>query len=76
MKSTDFLYAVPSFKSGVARILDFGGTLNVYNSSETEEDADYKAMYSDWYMVGKDLSEAMSEYDRIRQREEREYCKA
>lgn len=64
MNSTDFLFATPKFLSGVARILDFGSTLTVYNDSETTEEADYRASYSDWFMVAQDMKEAMDTYDR------------
>lgn len=66
MKSSDFLYAVPNFVTGVSRILDFGSTLNTYNVSQSDEEADFKAIYSDWYMVGTDIKGAMEEYDRER----------
>lgn len=69
MKSSDFLFAVPNFITGVARLLDFGSTLNVYNTSDSEEEADEKATYSDWYMVGSDIKGAMEEYDRLEQEE-------
>lgn len=64
MKSTDFLFATPKLSVGVGRTLDLGSTLNTYNSSSSEEEADYKAMYSDWYMVASDLKKAMVKYDR------------
>lgn len=63
MKSSDFLFAMPSFKNGMARILDFGSTLNIYNTSDSSEEADCNALYSDWYVVGQDLYGAMKEYD-------------
>lgn len=60
---TLFLCADPSWLSGAARILDLGGTFDVYNSSENGEEADAKATYSDWYMVGEDLQHAIDEYE-------------
>jgi len=56
---SDFLYASPSLLEGVARILDFGNTLNEYNSSQSEEEADEIALRMDWTMVGADLRNAM-----------------
>lgn len=47
MKSTDFLFATLKLSVGVGRALDLGSTLNTYNSSNSEEEADYKAVYSD-----------------------------
>lgn len=53
---SDFLFARPSFIEGVARILDFGNTLNQYNTSA---DADTIALTMDMYAVGDDLREAI-----------------
>jgi len=58
---TDFLFACPSFGSGLARALDLGGTFDAYNSSATEEEADERAIASDWLVVGKDLSIALEQ---------------
>lgn len=58
---TDFLFAQPSFASGVARTLDLWGTLDDYNFSETNLEADEKAIAADWIIVGQDLSEAMAQ---------------
>lgn len=56
---TDFLFAQPSGLYGVARLFDFAGTFDRYNESSTPEEADARAMYSDWRMVGEDLLAAM-----------------
>jgi hypothetical protein len=55
---TCFLFADPSFISGWAAMLDFAGTLNVYNESRNGQEADYRALASDWAIVGKDLKAA------------------
>lgn len=60
---TLFLCADPSWLSGAARILDLGGTFDVYNSSATGEEADAKAIYSDWAIVGEDLQHAIDEHE-------------
>ena len=59
--STHFLYAIPSFWSGWARILDFGDTLTEYNRSNTTAQADYLALKSDWYVIGDDILESYLE---------------
>ena len=59
-----FLFARPSFLEGVARVLDIGGTLNVYNASPTPELADYLAVYSDWLAAGADITDAMIQFAR------------
>ena len=56
----DFLFARPSFVTGVARILDIGGTLQEYNTSRTPEEADTRALRADFVAVGADLLEAMN----------------
>jgi len=53
------LFARPSFIEGVARIIDFGGTLNIYNDSMTEALADRNALASDWQAVGDALQESL-----------------
>ena len=49
------LYAKPSFLEGVSRLVDFGGVLNRYNLSTTPEEADFRALLSDWEAVGMDV---------------------
>lgn len=61
---TYYLFARPSFIEGVGRIFDFGNSLNKYNDSESENEADAKALYSDWVTVGNDMSTAMEDYGR------------
>jgi hypothetical protein len=60
---TDYLYARPSFLSGVARLFDFFGLFTRYNFSRTEEEADAKALYADWRAVGSDLAQALRQFD-------------
>ena len=57
---SDFLYAKPSFLEGVARLVDFGGTLNEYNFSQTGEEADARAIWIDWAIVGQDMRRVMA----------------
>jgi len=58
------LYAQPTFCEGVARLLDFTGLLNKYNYSNSEEQADIRAMRSDWENVGIDIKIAMEQFDK------------
>jgi hypothetical protein len=57
-----FLFARPSFTEGMSRVVDIGGTLNVYNSSPTPELADYFAMYADWLATGADIASAIDQF--------------
>ena len=53
------LFAESSFWEGFARVLDLGDNLSTYNFSRTEEEADFRAIQSDWQIVGKDLGGAI-----------------
>lgn len=64
-----FLFARPSFIEGVARVVDLGGTLNVYNESPNSELADFLAMRADWLAVGSDIAGAIAYFVRERSRE-------
>lgn len=59
-----YLFARPSFLSGMARIFDLGGTLQTYNESENERDADLKAIRKDWEAVGGDIIISAKKYER------------
>ena len=54
-----FLYARPSFLEGVARLIDWGNTLQEYNTVSDPKVADYLALSADWRVVGHDLESAM-----------------
>lgn len=54
----DFLFARPSFWSGLGRWLDLSGRFDFYNISRDGETADALALYSDWRMVGQELRRA------------------
>ena len=58
---SDFLFAQPSFASGVARVFDLFGQFDEYNRSETPEEADAKAIASDWIVVGQDIADTIEQ---------------
>ena len=58
---SDFLVASPSLVSGAARLFDFYGLYDEYNTSPTEPQADAMATFADWMVVGKDLQEAIEQ---------------
>jgi len=60
---TDFLFAQPSFLSGLARLLDLFGVFDSYNQSRTPEEADAKAMYADWRVTGQDIFDAVTVFE-------------
>jgi len=56
---SNFLFAMPSWLSGVARLVDLWGVFDWYNMSRTPQEADARAMYADWAIVGQDLRDAI-----------------
>jgi hypothetical protein len=64
MIKTFRLFAHPSFMSGAARLVDLGGVFDKYNRSQTEEQADGRALTSDWSSVGYDLRTAVQRMNR------------
>lgn len=57
--SSGFLFPEPSPWFGAGRLLDLWGTLDTYNRSWAPDEADARALYSDWRMVGQDLEAVM-----------------
>ncbi|HXE09291.1 MAG TPA: hypothetical protein VN612_15415 [Acidobacteriaceae bacterium] len=53
------LFAQPSYVSGAARLVDLGGVFDKYNKSNSEQEADSRALASDWAAIGNDLSLAL-----------------
>jgi hypothetical protein len=60
---SDFLVSTPSFASGAGRLLDWYGLYDGYNVSRSGREADAKAMFADWRVVGEDINDAMSEVE-------------
>jgi hypothetical protein len=58
-----FLFARPSFLSGIARLLDFSGSLKVYNEHNSGAEADARAFLEDWRALGDDFRTAIAQYD-------------
>jgi hypothetical protein len=59
---TGFLFASPSFWSGVARLLDLWGKFDDYNREQSGEETDRAALYSDWRIVGQDLRDSWIQF--------------
>ncbi len=62
---SDFLFARPSFIEGIARLLDFGGTLQEYNRSVTPSQADHRALCMDAEVIGDDLRAVINSYEEM-----------
>lgn len=78
---TDFLVARPSFWTGIGRVFDFWGKFDNYNLSRTIEEADMRALYSDWRITGQDIRDAWiqvhdskSDYPKVKQRDGHIVC--
>lgn len=55
---TTFLFSEPSVWNGCGRIIDLWGGFDLYNFSRTPLEADLRACYADWRMVGQDIRDA------------------
>jgi hypothetical protein len=53
------IYQSPSFLRGLARLVDFSGEIDQYNTSS---DPDTNALQEDWKAVGNDLKVALKRY--------------
>ena len=51
------------FFEGMARLLDLKATLQEYNISETEQEADIKALKNDWQAVCDDLRFSINKHE-------------
>ena len=60
---TGRLFTNPSMTEGVARVLDVLGNHDIYNEDLTPQEADRRALYSDWASVGDHLILAAEELD-------------
>ncbi len=60
---SDYLFAQPSFLTGIARSVDLGGVFDSYNESATPEQADARAARADWKAVGREMRSAI---DRVK----------
>ena len=55
-----FLFATPSWKEGVGRLVDFANTLTEYNRTGDLENPDTRALAQDWLAVGDALRSALA----------------
>ena len=57
------LGARPSFLEGIARLMDFGNSLDEYKSYPSGVEADHAAIARDWAMIGLDFRNAIAEFE-------------
>jgi hypothetical protein len=60
MMQSDFFFAQPRALYGWARLLSLFRSFSEYNESPSGEEADARALFCDWVVVGQDLHAAWS----------------
>ncbi|HWQ34367.1 MAG TPA: hypothetical protein VNQ79_16080 [Blastocatellia bacterium] len=65
---TNFIFADPSFLAGFASVIDLGGALIEYNFSRSPQEADTRAIASDWVIIGKDIKSAVTEFEQKKEK--------
>lgn len=58
-KRTSYFLKERGFFTGFSSILSLFGNSNMFNISESGEEADKKALRSDWEMIGQDFKKSM-----------------
>lgn len=61
---SDFLFEKISFSESFFSIFNFWGNNVKINDSRSEEEADAKALQNDFAMVGKDINNAMENFNK------------
>lgn len=57
---TDFLLQKNNFLIGLGSVLSIEGNYFEFNKSKSSQDADIKALKSDWYNIGEDIRESIN----------------
>lgn len=60
---TDFLLGKNNFWVGLGSVLNLQGAYFEYNNSKSGNEADNKALYSDWQNVGNDIEKAINKFE-------------
>ena len=55
---TAFLFANPAFLTGVGSVLNIAGRHFTFNYSDSDNEADSRALESDWSIIGQDIQNA------------------
>jgi hypothetical protein len=58
-KRTDFLLPKRDFWTGASSVFNIFGEENKFNTSKSGEEADLKALKSDWEMIGEDFKQTL-----------------
>ncbi len=57
-----FLFARPRALHGIARLFDFFGTYDTYNTSPSPQEADLLAVLQDWLAVEEDTQKVLASH--------------
>lgn len=61
---TDFLLPKDNFWVGMGSVLNLSGRYFTYNYSKSDNEADFKAILSDWQNVGRDIEKAKKDFEK------------
>jgi len=61
---TDFLFSEGSVDLGAGSVLDLTGSYFSYNLSPNGQEADRRALASDWGVIGQELNKAISAWEK------------
>ncbi len=61
---SDFLFSKSTFWDGIASVLNLPGNYYEFNTSKSPEEADKKALISDWENVGEDIRQARKRFEK------------
>ena len=62
--SDDFLFSDMNFMTGMGSVFNIPGNYYQFNWSDSDEEADEKAIRSDWKAVGNYIREATNQYNK------------
>ncbi len=57
--STTYLFSDATFSMGIGTVGNIAGNFYGFNYSKSPEEADFRAITSDWKMVGSDIRSAL-----------------
>lgn len=63
--TTDFLLPKNNFWVGFGSVLNIAGSYFDYNYSNSDAEADSKALFSDWINIGNDIKVAKVKFEKI-----------
>lgn len=66
---TAFLFSTTNFFRGIGSAFNITGDFYTFNTSNSPEEADAKALRSDWKNVGNDIKKAKKEFEKKHQAE-------